>query len=174
MPENGKIRAIAKLYEYLSEFSERDLRAASEMRASLPGFTEALRLLARARRELDGGEKSVPIRHRLSETVIAERAVARPVQISRDESPNTRKLLQRAILDKRYFSSNQDIVAFFARYGVPLRLAQKDSRARALKRVENIYPKLNSAVQQRIGSALNRMMDRNQTSGWFSVIRGEG
>jgi hypothetical protein len=175
MADAGKIRAIAKLYEYLAEFSERDLRMASEAPSLLMGFREALHHLATARKQLDTGAKTSTDRPRIIDNT--PRAVSDTFPRVRDRGTqggnSPKKLLQRIILDKRYFPTSQDVAKFFSQHGMPIKLAPKDSRTRILARVEKAFPLLNAATQHRILADLERLAERNQTSGWFSVIRGD-
>jgi hypothetical protein len=174
MAESGQIKALAKLYEFLSEFSERELLAAARMTSVPTDLRSALKFLASARADLGGNA----LRSR-------ENSAKQNLILGMDEKgqgagtggiyedAKMRQVLERIVLDPTYFKSSRDLVEQLNNLGLSISFEPKDGRKRILTRTSQALASMGRKEQKRITDGLMRLLEKDQTAGWFRVIRGE-
>lgn len=169
MTEARNIRAISRLYELLSEFTEAEFKAAASAKGLSSLVRSALENLAMTRSELGPGAKSgdaspdypSPVRPKKSAKVSGLGG-----------GDKLTALMTRILSDRHLLKSTAERTDLFKTLGLPFKVAPKDSRTRILGRFKTATKNMSPSERDRVYVMLRRLVESRQTAGWFSVIRG--
>ena len=163
------MQILARLYDLLSQASEKDLREAAKLAGEESDLTDVILMLARFKR-VSGRARAgrVGSSPRLKKSTVSSKSSNHR---SVFPSNGAARKLAEVILSKEYFPTNRELAKYLKNAGVPFSVNAKDSRKRVFNKIVNWLNKLPHERQRKAYMELLRVLPPSETAGWFDAIR---
>ena len=164
------MQILSRLYDLLSQSSEKDLRDAARLAGDDSDLADAIIILAgfkrvsgKAQQSSLGSGSNQPRKHRRSTRPTSQRSMFPP--------NGADKKLADVILSKKFFKTNKELGKYLSHVNVPFRVDVKDSRKRIYNKIVNWLEQLPSDRQRIAYMELLQVLPPSETAGWFDAIR---